>query len=66
MSDSSGETRPSPVRRAILSGLIAGIAAGYVSYLFTGIVGLVVGFIAGTIVGSRTVLLMAREREGAE
>jgi hypothetical protein len=46
--------------------LIAGIAAGYVSFLFTGLVGLVVGFIAGTIVGSRTVLLMAREREKSE
>jgi hypothetical protein len=46
--------------------LVAGIAAGYVSFLFTGFVGLVVGFVAGMTVGSRTVLLMAREREKAE
>ena len=66
MSVPSGEGHPSARRRAILAGLIAGISAGYVSYLFTGIVGLIVGFVAGMIVGSRTVLLMAREREKAE
>ena len=67
MTSSGGEARTSPARRAIFAGLVAGIAAGSVSYLLgTGIVGLVVGFVAGTLVGSRTVLLMARQRDEAE
>jgi hypothetical protein len=59
----AGKRRPSPTPRAVLAGLIAGIAAGLVSYYILGLPGLIIGFIAGAIVGSRTVLLMDKERE---
>jgi uncharacterized membrane protein YjjP (DUF1212 family) len=54
--------KSNPLPRAIFAGLLAGIAAGAVAYLLTGILGLIIGFIAGLVVGSRTVLLIDREK----